>query len=220
MAVAVTMTGVAWRVLRNERVRSEARIATLAADIHRRDADEVPFAAEVTPAASAAAAGMFKDRDAARPTGAAIGAGMAAIGAMVILVLLVTGGSRGTSAARTSGSVPRTDLVPTRGAAVTTKPLELIALGHERDADRLIVRGVVRNPSSGGIIDHLTAVVSLFGRDGELIGTERAAVDAVTLAPGGETTFALTLPRAGDVSRYRVSFRTGQGVLPHVDRRS
>ena len=43
-------------------------------------------------------------------------------------------------------------------------PLELIALGHERDADGLTVRGVLRNPSSGSEISHLTAVVLLFDR--------------------------------------------------------
>ena len=45
-------------------------------------------------------------------------------------------------------------------AAVVEPPLELVALGHERAADRLTVRGAVRNPSNTGM-DRLTAVVLL-----------------------------------------------------------
>ena len=32
--------------------------------------------------------------------------------------------------------------------------------------------------------------------------------------------FTVTLPGAADVGRYRVSFRTSEGIVPHVDRRS
>src|SRR4029077_2400346 len=39
---------------------------------------------------------------------------------------------------------PATATVPAAAA-----PLELVALGHDRDGDRLTVRGVVRNPPSG-----------------------------------------------------------------------
>ena len=48
----------------------------------------------------------------------------------------------------------------------------------------------------------------------------RAAVQAATLGPGGETTFVVTVSGAADVERYRVSFRTEHDVVPHVDMRS
>jgi hypothetical protein len=103
--------------------------------------------------------------------------------------------------------------------AAQVAPLELVALGHERDGKQLTVRGVVRNPSGRSDVDGLTAVVFLFDRDGNFVTSGRAGVVAA-VAPGGESTFAVTVPEAGDVSRYRVSFRAGDRVVPHVDRRN
>ena len=104
-------------------------------------------------------------------------------------------------------------------APIDPLPLELVALGHGRDADRLTIRGVVRNPPSGAGKSGLTAVVLLFNHDGGLFTSGRAAIDPSTLAPGAESSFAVTIPGAVDVGRYRVSFRTDDGVVPHVDRR-
>ena len=98
-------------------------------------------------------------------------------------------------------------------------PLELVALGHERDGNRLIVRGVVRNPSAGSAVEPLTAVVFVFNAEGGFVTSARAAVDANALRSAGETTFAVTVPDAASVSRYRVSFRSGDRIVPHVDRR-
>jgi hypothetical protein len=39
------------------------------------------------------------------------------------------------------------------------------------------------------------------------------------LAPGSETAFVVTVPHANEVGRYRVSFRSDDRVVPHVDRR-
>src|SRR5262249_39693242 len=96
--------------------------------------------------------------------------------------------------------------------------LELVALGHEREGDRLVVRGVVRNPAGTGI-ERLDAVVFLFNRDGGFLTSARAAIDHATLGPGGESTFVVTVPGASSVGRYRVSFGTDERVIPHVDRR-
>jgi hypothetical protein len=83
----------------------------------------------------------------------------------------------------------------------------------------LTVRGVVRNPAAGVDMGRLTAVVILLSPDGGLVETGRAEVDASALRAGGESAFAVTVPRAGDVGRYRVSFRTDDQVVSHVDRR-
>src|SRR5438093_966441 len=96
----------------------------------------------------------------------------------------------------------------------------VVALGHQRDGDRLIVRGVIRNPSSGGRTDRLTAVVFLFDRDGGFVTSGRASIEPAVLPPGGESTFLVTVPGAADVGRYRVSFRSDSGIVPHVDRRT
>ena len=44
-------------------------------------------------------------------------------------------------------------------------------------------------------------------------------IDAYTLAPGAESPFNVDVPGVNDVGRYRVSFKTGNRVVPHVDRR-
>ena len=98
-------------------------------------------------------------------------------------------------------------------------PLELVALGYEREGDRLTVRGIVRNPSSGAPLDALTAVVFLFNGDGRFLGSGRATVESPALGPGGESAFLVTVPGARAVGRYRVSFRSEDRVVPHVDRR-
>jgi hypothetical protein len=104
-------------------------------------------------------------------------------------------------------------------AAADTLPLELVALGHDRDGDRLTVRGVVRNPAGGAPIDRLVAVVFVFNREGGFVTSARASVEAAALRPGGESPFVVTMAGAGDVSRYRVSFRIDERVVPHIDKR-
>jgi len=109
---------------------------------------------------------------------------------------------------------------PCRIPAVAALPLELVALGHERDGESLIVRGIVRNPASGAAVDRLTAVVFLFNREGGFLSSGRVAVETSALRPGTESTFVVTVPGAGAVERYRVSFRTDDRIVPHVDRRA
>jgi hypothetical protein len=102
-------------------------------------------------------------------------------------------------------------------------PLELLALGHDRDGDRLTVRGVVRNPASGAAIDRLDVSVVGYGGDGRDATAVTSALTRVTAAPlaaGTETPFVVTLPNAADVGRYHVSFRIGDRVIDHVDRRT
>jgi hypothetical protein len=62
-------------------------------------------------------------------------------------------------------------------------------------------------------------VVFVFTRDGAFVASGRAAVAAPALDPGAESTFVVSVPHANDVGRYRVSFRSGDRLVPHVDRR-
>ena len=87
-------------------------------------------------------------------------------------------------------------------------PLELVALEHDRDGDRFIVRGMVRNPATAAV-DGLVVAVSVFDRDGDLIGSGDAAVEASRLAAGAETPFVVIVSGAGDVERYHLSFARG-----------
>jgi hypothetical protein len=234
LVVAVAMSVVAWRILRDERQRSSARVAALASDIH----DDAVESRVASP--SHVAVGDLLLTDAARPSPAdrmfataetsersrlTLVAAVVAlvVGAAIALTIVFSGPSDSTAAAGPAQSAEGHPVsVATNGAKTASgpAPLELVALGHERDSDGLTVRGVLRNPPTGAEVSHLSAVVLLFNRNGGYLASGRAAVQAATLGPGGETTFVVTVPDAPDVDRYRVSFRTDHDVVPHVDHRS
>jgi len=244
MLVAAVMSVIAWRIAADERRRSDARVAALSMEIHDTAPPvPMPIAARAGEARHAAARRWDEDLelrpgpDAARvphpfvrgasayPVSqtlfaaaparsgsrlvAVIAGGALVLGAAVAIATLGTGRFNRTPAA----TVPVAMVEPAAPA------LELVALGHERAGDQLTVRGVVRNPASGAAVAGLTAVVLLFTPDGGFLTSGRAVVDAPALGPGGESTFAVTVPRAGDVGRYRVSFRADDKLIPHLDRR-
>ena len=98
-------------------------------------------------------------------------------------------------------------------------PLELVSLNHQRQAQKLAVSGLVRNPATGKPIEKLSAVVFLFDRAGTFITSSRANVDFLKLGAGEESPFVVSLDAPATVARYRVSFRTDEGIVPHIDRR-
>ncbi len=100
-----------------------------------------------------------------------------------------------------------------------SEPLELVALGHAREVSVLTITGTVRNPASGVKMEGLTAVISLLDRDGALVSTKDVPLDYRAIAPGEEAPFKVSIPDPGSIVRYRVSFRAGTDVVPHVDRR-
>jgi hypothetical protein len=109
----------------------------------------------------------------------------------------------------------------TSAAAVgPNSPLELVSLSHQRQNNKLEVAGLVRNPVAGKPIEHLTAVVFLFDRMGTFVTSSKANVDFLKLGAGDESPFVVSLDAPDTVSRYRVSFRTNDGVVPHIDRRN
>ena len=98
-------------------------------------------------------------------------------------------------------------------------PLELVSLTHARQDKKLAVSGLVRNPAAGKPVEHLSAVVFLFDRMGTFVTSSRANVDFLKLGAGDESPFVVSLDAPASVSRYRVSFRTDDGIVPHIDRR-
>jgi len=219
IALAAVMGIVAWRIGNEDRRRSEARVAALAAEIH--GADPLPLRVvaselEIRPRGTAgASADLFAVADrgeARRRWPAVMAAGVFVVATAIALIIVLSGGSSGTThASNQPVTAARPQAVP--------EPLELVALGHERDGDRLIVRGVVRNPAAGTRVDRMTAVVFLFNRDGGFLTSGRMMIDPPALVPGGESIFVVTIPGAADVGRYRVSFRTDDRIVPHADRR-
>ena len=228
LALAIVMSAIAWRVARNERAREAARVASLAADIETAVAAaggrrSEPVLRAVRPT-SPSATDLFVAPASAASSRSVVGVGLGlfAFATIAALVVVLTSGTRTASpigAIRGTDSTHRTDPTsPSEAARPTPLALDLVALGHEREADRLLVRGVVRNPSSARS-EPLTVVVFAFDRDGGFVTSGRAAIDTPQLAAGADSTFAVTLPHAERVVRYRVSFRTDIGVVPHVDRR-
>ncbi len=105
-------------------------------------------------------------------------------------------------------------------AYVQYAPLELVTLRHQRSADALVISGLLRNPHQGGAVGRLSAVAFTFDRGGRFLASGRAPIDFPRLQPGDESPFTVTVPNPSAIGRYRVSFRTESGIVPHVDRRS
>lgn len=234
VAAAIIAFTSARRVRRSERERSEARVAALAAaaDTHGssdggwtqvagewqwtpepgvmreppRVTEQIAIPESQIPVSSERFFGTVERDEPAR--GRLVLAAAAALiimlgGALVFLSNSTEGRNAGTVAVVAHGD-----------------PLELVSLGHAREARLLTITGTVRNPSSGTKLEGLTAVVSLLDNNGTLISTKDVPLDYRALGPGEEAPFKVSVPDPGSVARYRVSFRAGTDVVPHVDRRS
>ena len=231
VAMAVIAFMSARRAQRRERERSEARIAALsaAADAHGEDtggwtqtAGEwhwTPEPREVTrdlgstpnhqPPITAPGDRFFGTVERDEPS-----SGRLPLFAAAALIVVVGG-------ALIFLNTPAADEPSASVAQVAhTEPLELVALGHARDVRQLTISGTVRNPSTGAKLEGLTAVVSLLDRNGAFLSTKDVPLDYRALGPGEEAPFKVSIPNPGSIARYRVSFRAGTDVVPHVDRRS
>jgi len=134
---------------------------------------------------------------------------VAVVSSAVALVVFASGSPRG----------PVAQAAPGHAAALVTKPLELTTLRHDREHDRLIVRGTVRHTTAVEFAD-LTALVSVFDRRGNLAASgEGLVTGAQPVAGGVESSFVVTVPGASDVARYRVAFKSNERIIAHVDRR-
>ena len=229
VAVAVVMSVVAWRVVRGERERSAARVEALAQDIHRPAAsielpirpavDQLPLREMAFRPESATAGDMFAVATQPSRTGSrwglALAVGAFAVACVGALAIVWGSDAPGTRIAQASGAEP----VGTPAHSVVEVPLELTALSHDRDDGQLTVQGVVRNPANGTGMDRLSAVVTLFDRDGHMVTSTRAPLASPALIPGGESRFAVTIPDSANIARYRVSFRSDERVVSHIDKR-
>jgi hypothetical protein len=115
---------------------------------------------------------------------------------------------------------PAADLTAGGAATAEPRPIELVSLGHGRENGALAISGIVRNPENGSRVEGLTAVISLLDRDGALVSIKDVPLDYRALRPGEEAPFRVAIPHPGDIARYRVSFRSGAAVVPHIDRRT
>jgi hypothetical protein len=210
VVVAVASGFFAWRSVRREHLRSDARVALLASAIdsgHALDnaalADGFEwFGQEAEPAVPVAA--IFEEQAspaARRRPLLTAGAGLAVVLAVVVLIAM-TG--------------DRSDL-PQPEVPLRVESLELLSLGAARNGGALSVTGVVRNRADEPI-NAITAMVSALDAQGRAVGSGQAPL--APLSPGHQSRFVVTIARVSGVARYRVSFRGATGVVRHVDRRA
>jgi hypothetical protein len=216
LALAVAMCLFAWRVLRRDRSHSDARVAhlrSLASDEPALEwqPDDTEAADDFEPEITYAAPGLF---NAAPPAPARTSWG--ALIAVVAIFMAVGAGS----VYALYGSAPAIAW-PTLSAQPAETPLELIALTHRRDpSGEFVVTGLVQNPAAGRATPALSAVVYVFGPDGEYFTSGTAAIEVPVLAPGDQSPFTIRLAGLTKVSRYRLGFRRQDGgAFAHVDRR-
>jgi hypothetical protein len=232
LAMAVVMSVIAARLLRAERERSDARVAAL----HALSVEPVRAPRPAPPAAlprvaarppriddlelrpaqrtSVRSAELFADTE--RPS--AWGPRLAVIGTLAALIA-VLGFVFHSTGSRPAGSAPQA-AATAQSAAAAVAPLELVSLRHSQDAQNLTITGLVRNPRAGAPLSHAIATAFVFGSDGAFLASSRAPLDFTTVAPGDESTFVVSVPVTGDVSRYRIGFRAEDGrVIAHVDKR-
>ena len=199
--LAIFFGALSWRLVHQDRLRSASRVAALSDAI-----DEATMGESPVDTVSVQPEFLAHERPVVRTQSffkLAVGFAMTVI---VVIVFATLGATRsgGTTAAA--------------AAAIKSPSLELLSMRHVREADALTVTGLVRNGGSGSA-DRLIAVVFAFDRSGNFLASGRAPIDFLSLAPGDESPFKVSVPNAGEVGRYRVSFRTEAGVVKHVDRR-
>lgn len=242
LVVALVMSVTAWRLMRDEKQRSAARIAALSAAAADEVLDEPFPEIQMAPARTRApwAPAPFDSIASAEPADAISlrvgsekdseptvsqasvflgavteerdsGSGQRSLAMAAVVLFVVLSGGLVWIMSGPEGTTPV--------AVGPNSPLELVSLSHARQNDTLAVSGLVRNPVSGKPVEKLSAVVFLFDRMGTFVTSSRAHVDFLKLGAGDESPFVVSLEAPATVSRYRVSFRTDDGVVPHIDRR-
>ena len=201
--MALSLSVVVWRMVRDDRRRSDARVHALTDLAVRPDL----HALGPSPALSLSP----PDQTSAWATRSAIMLCLALAITTVVLMML-------TAATRASIAVPSSTspMQATGGGA----PLELLSLRNTREAGTLTIAGLVRNPPAAGALRNLTVTAEAFDASGTRVASGAAAVDVKTLEPGDESPFVLSITTSDPVARYRVSFRGADGrVIQHLDRR-
>lgn len=211
LLLAIAMGVVLFTVLREDRQRSDARVATLAASSARFDLPVTPRGAEprrepdqIVRTSNELFAVSTEPSPWVRRLGVAVALAVV-IGGVAYVVL------------------PARSANPSAASATETQnpPLELLTLSHTQQPSGLTISGTVYNPRGAAPVSQVFAAVVLFGPGGNFLTSARAPLDFTTLRPGEESPFVVTVPVAAAVARYRVGFRGADGsVIAHVDRRA
>ncbi|HET7218125.1 MAG TPA: hypothetical protein VFJ02_08750 [Vicinamibacterales bacterium] len=249
LSTTMLLAYVVTKLLRDEKRRSDARVAMLAAmaadaaasapeeqDPHEFYEDEAadPYEHAVAGAAvfqpesdelplgyATAAAGAH-DMFAARAEQSAWPKRIAVAGALAAVVVAIVLAARG----GIFGAAPNATLAsqpaqPAPAPAQAQLPLELLSLKQAQQGDTLTITGLVQNPRGSTDLSKIVATAFLFGADGSFLASGRSPLDFTVLRPGDESGFVISVAVKAPVARYRVGFRGEDGhVIGHVDRRS
>jgi hypothetical protein len=237
MAMAASLSVVVWRMLRDERQRSDARVIALSrmAGAHQKSTDarvlqafprdtrggaqrdlsqELPLHDD---APVVMASDLFTAPKHESPWGhrVAVMSGLGLVVASVILFALTAADrkapARSAQAPAAQGAAP---------AAAATGGLELLSLRDSRQAESLTITGLVHNPRDGVALTRVTVTAYTFDDKGSFLASGRALIDVTALAPGDESPFVVSVPVSDAVARYRIGFRDEAGrVIAHVDKR-
>ena len=231
LALAFGMAVVAWRLLRSDRERTDARAAMLRQLAFEPEPAlnervfQAPGAAAFEPAFGATA-----DRT-PPPTRRLMAVGVVvvfmAVGAASVYGIFGpgpadddTGIEAGTGNGGSAGTIGSDTTVRKASRRGEVPPLELLSLSHRAEAGDFVVAGLVQNPGDGRPASSVMAVVYVFNARGEYFASGKAALEFAPLAPGAESPFIVRLPKTAGVTRFRVGFRAQDGsVVAHVDRR-
>jgi hypothetical protein len=226
MGMAAALSVIVWRMLRDERQRSEARVVHLAMAANHRAAVELPPVRMDVPAADdvpavpdrsvATRTSLFAEPPLSSPWGhrLAVMTGLALVLASVVLFALAANGARASAAAAAPAAAP--------GAkpSAAAPGLELVSLRDSRHDGALTITGLVRNPAGAAPRQRVTVTAYTFDDKGSFLASGRALIDVTSLAGGDESPFVVAVPVTDTVARYRIGFRADDGsVISHVDKR-
>lgn len=218
MGMAAALSVIVWRMLRDERQRSDARVAVLAGMAARpsapsRSAIDLPMrsAAANAPVVSSS---LFEEHHEPSPWGHrfAVMFGIALVLTSAVFFTLSASASKTTTAAAAAAA--------SAGTPAAATGLELISLRDSRQSGSLTITGLVRNPVGGAPMQRVSVTAYTFDDKGSFLASGRALLDVTSLAAGDESPFVVSVPVTDTVARYRIGFRGEDGhVIAHVDKR-
>ena len=198
LLMTIGMGLVTWRLVREERRRSAARLAALAGELGQHPA---PSPEPSTPPTDLFQARAEKPGELTRRL-----AGVGAAGVVIVAIVSV-------------GLMPSTGRQTGIAPEASHLPIELLALTHDHQDGMLEISGTVRNPGNGLAAQQLTVMALVLDDEGDVVATERVPIGRDRLATGAESTFTVLLP-AEVATRYRISFLSEDTPVPHLDRRT
>jgi hypothetical protein len=216
LVIAAASGYIAWRSIRREHLRSNARVASLAEAMDEHSLP--PFRTfETEPAADLSY--EFRSETAA-PAATLTFEAMETYPSIRRRLLSVLIGASVVVAGVVAIAMMSDRSEPPPPAPIVSphaQSLELLSLVASREGSTLAVTGLIRSRADEPLT-MVTAVVSAIDAKGRPVG--RGSVPLTAIMPRGESKFVVRITDVNEAARYRVSFRSATGVIRHVDRRA